>query len=82
MKNTANKIEEKAFTANEVGLMIERFDEKISTLAESMEIKFENVDRRFDAVDERLELVEIKIDRLQDDMVEVKFDLKRKVDAE
>lgn len=52
-----------------------------------MEIKFDNVDKRFDGVDERLDKVEnrldsveVKIDRLQDDMVEVKYDLKNKVD--
>jgi len=72
MKNTLKTTEEKTFTVNEVGSMIERFDEKLSTLAESMDIKFESVNQRLDNV-------ETKIDRLQDDMVEVKFELKRKV---
>lgn len=40
------------------------------------------VEIRLGGVEGRLELVETKIDRLQDDIVEVKFDLKRKVDAE
>lgn len=51
--------------------MIERFDSSLKLLAENV------VD-----MSDRLGRVETKIDRLQDDMVEVKFDLKRKVDAE
>ncbi|EKE19771.1 MAG: hypothetical protein ACD_8C00109G0002 [uncultured bacterium] len=92
MKNTSKKSEERAFTANEVGSMIERFDDSLKILAENyvgmdqrmgrIENKLESVDNRLGNVENKLELVETKIDRLQDDMVEVKFDLKRKVDAE
>lgn len=71
MKNSSQKIEEKTFTANEVGSMIERFDSSLKLLAENV------VD-----MGDRLGRVETKIDRLQDDMVEVKFELRRKVDAE
>jgi archaellum component FlaC len=44
--------------------------------------RLDGIDNRLDGIDDKLELVETKIDRLQDDMVEVKFELKRKVDAE
>ena len=82
MKNETKKIEEKIYTTNEVGSMIERFDDSLKTLAESMNIKFEGVNSRLDGIDVGLDKVETKIDRLQDDMVEVKFELKRKIDAE
>ncbi|MDD5396505.1 MAG: hypothetical protein PHW24_00405 [Candidatus Moranbacteria bacterium] len=89
MKNASQTTTEKTFTVNEIGAILEKMDGKIETLAEVMEIKFENVNARFDGIDvrldgidNRLDLVETKIDRLQDDMVEVKFELKRKVDAE
>lgn len=68
MKNTPKTIEEKTFTANEVGSMIERFDDSLKVLAEN-----------YTGMNDRLGRVETKIDRLQDDMVEVKFELKRKV---
>lgn len=106
MKNTSKKTEEKTFTANEVGSMLERIDNSVKILAEGhstlvdgqndikkiltsvdqrlekVEIRLDSVENRLDSVEDKLELVETKIDRLQDDMVEVKFDLKRKVDAE
>lgn len=75
-KDTGKKIEK---NTSELGSMIEDLDTKIVTLSESVDIKFENVNNKLDHVDNRLELVETKIDRLQDDMVEVKFELKRKV---
>lgn len=71
MKNTSKTTEEKTFTTNEVGSMIERFGDSLKILAENVV-----------GMNDRLGRVETKIDRLQDDMVEVKFDLKRKVDAE
>jgi chromosome segregation ATPase len=49
---------------------------------ENVENRLENVENRLENVENRLDSVETKIDRLQDDMVEVKFELKRKVDAE
>ncbi|KKQ46033.1 MAG: KID repeat protein [Candidatus Moranbacteria bacterium GW2011_GWC2_37_8] len=79
MKNETKTFEEKAFTATEVGSMIERFDDKLNLVLETMDIKFENVNERFDRVENRLDVVETKIDRLQDDIIEVKFELKRKV---
>ena len=79
MKNQTIKTEERNFTANEVGSMIERFDSSLKILAEGMDVKFEGVNNRLDIIDNRLDKVETKIDRLQDDMVEVKFELKRKV---
>ncbi len=79
MKNETKTIEEKAFTATEVGSMIERFDDKLNLVLETMDIKFDGVHGRLDRVESRLDTVETKIDRLQDDMVEVKFELKRKV---
>lgn len=96
MKNQTKQSEEKVFTASDMGLILERIDDSFKLMTESMDIKFENVDQKFEAVDKRfdgidrrldgidcrLDLVETKIDRLQDDMVEVKFELKRKVDAE
>ncbi|KKP97269.1 MAG: hypothetical protein UR99_C0016G0003 [Candidatus Moranbacteria bacterium GW2011_GWD2_36_12] len=71
MKNTLKTIEEKVFTANEVGSMFEELNGSVKILAEN-----------YTDMNDRLGRVETKIDRLQDDMVEVKFDLKRKVDAE
>lgn len=92
MKNTSQKTEEKTFTTNEVGSMLERIDDSVKILAEGHSVLAEgqneikktlvSIDERLGNVENRLELVETKIDRLQDDMVEVKFDLKRKVDAE
>lgn len=67
MKNET-KIEEKTFTVNEVGSMVERFDESLKIVAENVI-----------SIDHRLERLETKVDRLQDDMVEVKFELKQKV---
>lgn len=57
---------------------LESFDNRLGRV----EIKLDAVEVRLDSVETKLELVETKIDRLQDDMVEVKFELKRKVDAE
>ncbi|NTW27589.1 MAG: hypothetical protein HGA36_04650 [Candidatus Moranbacteria bacterium] len=99
MKNTLKTTEEKTYTTNEVGSMLERIDDSVKILAENVvgmnhrldgiDNRLEKVDNRLkkvevrlDGVENRLELVETKIDRLQDDMVEVKFELKRKVDAE
>lgn len=72
MKNETQKTEEKNYTINEVGSMIERFDDSLKLLAE-------NVATNFDGVNNRLDRLETKVDRLQDDMVEVKFELKKKV---
>jgi archaellum component FlaC len=44
-----------------------------------VEGRLSGVEGRLDGVEHRLEKVETKIDRLQDDMVEVKFELKKKV---
>ena len=44
--------------------------------------RLDRVEIRLNGIDDKLELVETKIDRLQDDMVEVKFELKRNVDTE
>lgn len=55
---------------------------EIKKVLTSVDQRLGRVEVRLDGVENRLELVETKIDRLQDDMVEVKFDLKRKVDAE
>ncbi|HEX8973932.1 MAG TPA: hypothetical protein VF817_00390 [Patescibacteria group bacterium] len=74
-ENTDRKIDQ-------LGSVIERFDEKLTTLAESMDIKFEGVYSRLDRVEDRLDKVETKIDRLQDDVVDVKYELKRKIDVE
>ncbi len=68
MKNTLKKSVERAFTANEVGSMIERFDDSLKVLAEN-----------YTDMNQRLGRVESKIDIIQDDMVEMKFELKRKV---
>jgi hypothetical protein len=68
MKNASKTTEEKTYTAGEVGSMIERFDDSLKILAENVV-----------GMNDRLGRVETKIDRLQDDMVEVKFELKRKV---
>lgn len=78
MKNDINKIEEKIYTAGAVGSMLESIDSTMKILAEN----HSGVISRLDNIDNRFDLVETKIDRLQDDMVEVKFELKRKVDAE
>ncbi len=92
MKNEKTS-EEKVYTVNDVDSILERIDDSFKIMAESMDIKFENVNHRFDGVDnrldgidnrldgidERLDKIDMKIDRLQDDMVEVKFELKRKV---
>ena len=56
--------------------------ERVEVRLENVENRLENVENRLDSVETRLDSVETKIDRLQDDMVEVKFELKRKVDAE
>lgn len=89
MKNQANKTEEKTFTVNEVGTLIERFDDKLDLVLETMDIKFngvyerlDKVENRLDGVENRLDLVEIKIDRLQDDIVEVKYEFKQKASNE
>ncbi|HAR99975.1 MAG: hypothetical protein US57_C0011G0082 [Candidatus Moranbacteria bacterium GW2011_GWC2_37_73] len=99
MKNTSQTKEEKVFTVNQIGSILERMDDSIKILAEAqsgtnvrldgidnrlekVENRLEKVEVRLGGVEGRLELVETKIDRLQDDMVEVKFELKRKVDAE
>ncbi len=44
--------------------------------------RLDGIDGRLDGIDGRLDTIDKKIDILQDDMVEVKFELKRKVDAE
>jgi uncharacterized protein Yka (UPF0111/DUF47 family) len=67
-KNTMKKSEEKVYTTNEVGSMIEKFDDSLKTLAEN-----------YTDMNHRMGRLETKVDRLQDDMVEVKFELKRKV---
>lgn len=99
MKNQTKTIEEKIYTANEVGSMFEQLNDSVKILAEghstlvegqneiknvltSVDQRLGRVEIRLDGVEDRLGLVETKIDRLQDDMVEVKFELKRKVDAE
>jgi len=68
MKNTSKQSEEKMYTTGEVGSMIERFDDSLKIVAENLV-----------SVDNRLGRLETKMDILQDDMVEVKFELKRKV---
>ena len=55
---------------------------EIKSVLTSVDQRLGRVEIRLDGVEDRLGLVETKIDRLQDDMVEVKFELKRKVDAE
>lgn len=60
---------------SEVGAMIESVDTSIKLLAESM-------DTKFGSVNERLDRVEKKVDRLQDDVVEVKFELRQKVSVD
>ncbi|MEI7621723.1 MAG: hypothetical protein WCJ51_04265 [Candidatus Moraniibacteriota bacterium] len=99
MKKQTKKIEEKVFTAGEVGSILESMDDTMKMMSEnysslaktqgemketlvSMDGRLGNVEVRLGNVEERLDKVETKIDRLQDDMVEVKFELKRKVDAE
>lgn len=79
MENQTNKTEEKTFTTIEVGTMLEKIESSIKLLAESMNIKFDGVYERFDKVENRLDAVKTKIDRLQDDMVEVKYELRQKV---
>ncbi len=49
---------------------------------ERVEVRLGSVENRLENVENRLDSVETKIDRLQNDMVEVKFELRRKVDAE
>ena len=56
--------------------------ENVENRLENVENRLENVENRLDSVETRLDSVETKIDRLQDDIVEVKFELRRKVDAE
>ena len=68
MKKETQKAEERSYTANEVGVMIERFDDSLKTVAENVV-----------SIDNRLGRLETKVDRLQDDMVEVKFELRQKV---
>lgn len=96
MNKSENTKEEKAFTASQVGSMLEGINDSIKLLVENMEIKFEGVYKRFDGVEGRidgvegsiggingrLDKIETKIDRLQDDIVEVKYELKNKVNRE
>lgn len=56
---------------SELGSMIENLDGKIQILAENIV-----------SIDHRLIRVEQKVDRLQDDMVEVKYELKQKASNE
>ena len=53
----------------------------VDTQDKILEVQCDMSDR-LGRVEVRLDSIETKIDRLQDDMVEVKFELKRKVDAE
>jgi len=96
MKTETKKIEEKIFTAGEVGSMLENIDSTMKILAENhsgvidrldgidnrlngIDNRLDGIDNRLDSIDNRLDRVDVKIDRLQDDMVEVKFELKKKV---
>lgn len=71
MKTETQKTEEKSFTVNEIGTILERMEGNMQLMAENIV-----------SIDHRLVRVEQKVDRLQDDMVEVKFDLKCKVSQE
>lgn len=85
MKNETNKTEEKVYTAGEVGSMLESIDNTMKMMAENhvgVIERLDGIDNRLNNVENRLERVEGKVDRLQDDMVEVKFELKRKVDQD
>lgn len=120
MKNQTKKIEEKIYTAGEVGSMLESIDGTMKMMSENyaglvktqdemkktlvnmdnrlgrvedrlsgvegrlsgVEGRLSGVEGRLDGVEQRLEKVETKIDRLQDDMVEVKFELKKKVSTD
>ena len=53
--------------------------ERVEIRLGGVEGRLSGVEGRLDGVEQRLEKVETKIDRLQDDMVEVKFELKKKV---
>lgn len=89
MKNETNKTEEKLFTAGEVGSMLESIDSAMKMMAEnhsgvikrldSIDNRLDGVENRLDRVENRIDTVETKIDRLQDDMVEVKYELRQKV---
>jgi hypothetical protein len=92
MKNQTKKTENKIYTTSEVGVILERVEDTVKILAEShmglakkqdeMQETLVNMDNRLGRVEIRLNSVETKIDRLQDDMVEVKFELKKKVSTD
>ncbi|NTV41125.1 MAG: hypothetical protein HGA61_02525 [Candidatus Moranbacteria bacterium] len=92
MKNQTKKTENKIYTTSEVGVILERVEDTVKILAEShvslakkqdeMQETLVNMDNRLGRVEIRLDSVETKIDRLQDDMVEVKFELKKKVSTD
>ena len=64
---------------------IDAMDGKIGAMEvkiDAMDGKIGAMEVKIDRIENKIETIEKKIDRLQDDMVEVKYDLKRKVDYE
>ena len=62
-------------------LLINRVD-SMEVKIDAMDGKIGAMEVKIDRIENKIETIEKKIDRLQDDMVEVKYDLKRKVDYE
>lgn len=85
MKNSKNKTEEKTLGFSEVMSMLESMNDGIKIISEQhggIVSRLDKIDVRLDGMDAKFDIMDKKIDRLQDDMVEVKYELKRKVDVQ
>lgn len=92
MENTTKTTEEKTLGFGEVMSMLESMNEGIKVISEQhggivsrldgIDTRLDSVDTRLDGIDGRLNVMDSKIDRLQEDMVEVKFELRQKVSVD
>ncbi len=92
MKNSTKKSGEKTFGFNEVMSLLESMNDGIKVISEQyggvvarldkIDDRLDRMETRMDGVETRLDNVEVKLDKLQDDMVEVKYELKNKVDRD
>lgn len=92
MKNATKKAEKKTFGFNEVMSLLESMNDGIKVISEQyggvvlrldkIDARLDTMDDRLDKMDNRLGRLEVKVDKLQDDMVEVKYELKNKVDRD
>ena len=68
----------KSYNQNEVGMMLENIDDKVSVIAEghlSLDKKFNVLDKKVDKISEDLEMVKVKVDGIAENVEVIKLDI-------